>query len=777
MDPPLFGEVPGKAPRRVKVYLLQGEDWLDHGTGYCRGAVDAARRPYFLVVSELDSDEIILKLFLEGCVQYQRQQETLIVWTDALGRDLALLFQETEACADLCDFIVRVQQEGYAPDISLYYVLPGEPEVAGGAAADVTELITGPVALPPPPLRANIHQVLDLLRQGTNSHYTRSRILRHVRQHALVDALIAEFGAAERDHDLGWLHCACECVKTLVLYTEPALLEHLVALEARVVGVAGILEYDQEFAGLKAAHRRYLCDELRLRTVVAMLPAATRIFRLDFCVTYLRDVVLARFIDDQTYGVLSGILGANHSEMIGVLGEEGFLERLFGMYAAGGDAEGGSTGTDTASASDSISEGVAQSVTKNGSASGDLRRDGVRLLHQYVLIAKTLPLPQRLAFFSALVRHGLFKMAAFALRDGDAAVRTLGTELIVVIIEQDVALVNTVSEIDNLDPPAARPAGGPAVDDPERTHLKLSDDMTLIEILARLLVEDRDRGLKMQSFEALRILLDLKTAALSPNAEYEIDHLEDLGRGSSDFAGVNTSNYFEAFYAKVAPELFALLGLPPPPPPPPDTPLLQHLCDLVAFCIKEHEPAIAKPFFLGSAVLAGMARLIDHSAVKTTAKLAAIRCLKAVISLDDADYLDYIIDRDIFGHVMRLLASVIDENNMANSACLDLLEAVMHHQGSAAFKRLAHSIHTGYRPVLDSIDHVTTGEDFVRMVEQQEQEQEMEVKGEAEVEAEAHTAQSSEPAAPAEATEPAETGETLKRRLEDAAGGHLKKSA
>lgn len=777
MDPPLFGEVPGKAPRRVKVYLLQGEDWLDHGTGYCRGAVDAARRPYFLVVSELDSDEIILKLFLEGCVQYQRQQETLIVWTDALGRDLALLFQETEACADLCDFIVRVQQEGYAPDISLYYVLPGEPEVAGGAAADVTELITGPVALPPPPLRANIHQVLDLLRQGTNSHYTRSRILRHVRQHALVDALIAEFGAAERDHDLGWLHCACECVKTLVLYTEPALLEHLVALEARVVGVAGILEYDQEFAGLKAAHRRYLCDELRLRTVVAMLPAATRIFRLDFCVTYLRDVVLARFIDDQTYGVLSGILGANHSEMIGVLGEEGFLERLFGMYAAGGDAEGGSTGADTASASDSISEGVAQSVTKNGSASGDLRRDGVRLLHQYVLIAKTLPLPQRLAFFSALVRHGLFKMAAFALRDGDAAVRTLGTELIVVIIEQDVALVNTVSEIDNLDPPAARPAGGPAVDDPERTHLKLSDDMTLIEILARLLVEDRDRGLKMQSFEALRILLDLKTAALSPNAEYEIDHLEDLGRGSSDFAGVNTSNYFEAFYAKVAPELFALLGLPPPPPPPPDTPLLQHLCDLVAFCIKEHEPAIAKPFFLGSAVLAGMARLIDHSAVKTTAKLAAIRCLKAVISLDDADYLDYIIDRDIFGHVMRLLASVIDENNMANSACLDLLEAVMHHQGSAAFKRLAHSIHTGYRPVLDSIDHVTTGEDFVRMVEQQEQEQEMEVKGEAEVEAEAHTAQSSEPAAPAEATEPAETGETLKRRLEDAAGGHLKKSA
>ena len=73
-----------------------------------------------------------------------RQQETLIVWTDSNGTDLALSFQETEGCADLCDFIIRVQQGKYKSGISLYYVIPNINE-----GDDITELITGPIRYPP----------------------------------------------------------------------------------------------------------------------------------------------------------------------------------------------------------------------------------------------------------------------------------------------------------------------------------------------------------------------------------------------------------------------------------------------------------------------------------------------------------------------------------------------------------------------------------------------------------------------------------------------------
>ena len=56
----------GKTPRRVKVYLLKGEDWLDNGTGYCIGEIESeTNKPYFIVRNEAESDNIILKSYLE----------------------------------------------------------------------------------------------------------------------------------------------------------------------------------------------------------------------------------------------------------------------------------------------------------------------------------------------------------------------------------------------------------------------------------------------------------------------------------------------------------------------------------------------------------------------------------------------------------------------------------------------------------------------------------------------------------------------------------------
>lgn len=137
-------ESAGKTPRRVKVYLLKGEDWIDNGTGFCLGEIDKDTKvPYFLVRKEANMKEVILKSNLEGSIQYQRQQDTLIVWTDPSGSDLALSFQESEGCADLCDFIIKVQQGNYSPHISLYYVISKLPD-----SEDITELVTGPIRYP-----------------------------------------------------------------------------------------------------------------------------------------------------------------------------------------------------------------------------------------------------------------------------------------------------------------------------------------------------------------------------------------------------------------------------------------------------------------------------------------------------------------------------------------------------------------------------------------------------------------------------------------------------
>ena len=163
-------------------------------------------------------------------------------------------------------------------------------------------------------------------------------------------------------------------------------------------------------------------------------------------------------------------------------------------------------------------------------------------------------------------------MINFALNDKQDQIRVLGTELIVIIIEQDVSLVNsidheeTTTTIDNSDPPIleelvhnnkATPQeiveeeeeDIPSIT-PKEGKLRLSDDMTLISILSKLLVEDKNIGLKMQAFEALKTLLDPNIAAsssggsngLSPTTMGGMGTPNGSGSGSNSNSLFNSSN-------------------------------------------------------------------------------------------------------------------------------------------------------------------------------------------------------------------------------------------
>ena len=147
--------------RRVKVYELQGETWFDRGTGYCAGVYDEQhdaallvarieegcrklklvpgegdvesegaedrsltledeqvgvegkedRKHFMLVVSEaLGEEELLLKTRVVKEDVYQRQQDTLVVWTEPDGTDMALSFQEADGCHEVWEFLTEVQK-------------------------------------------------------------------------------------------------------------------------------------------------------------------------------------------------------------------------------------------------------------------------------------------------------------------------------------------------------------------------------------------------------------------------------------------------------------------------------------------------------------------------------------------------------------------------------------------------------------------------------------------------------------------------------------------
>ncbi|GEQ68506.1 hypothetical protein JCM33374_g2174 [Metschnikowia sp. JCM 33374] len=690
------------------------------------GEIDAAsRRPYFIVRNELDAEDVLLQSYLEGGIQYQRQQETLIVWTDLAGKDLALSFQENEGCADLCDFIVRVQQENLSPSISLYYVVTtmSPASASSDGPREITELIAGPIAYPPDtPTRDSLPEMLELMRSACNSMYLRYKVSAFLIDSHYFDRLFALFLRLEKSHDLEGLHCLNDIIKIALYFSEIRIVEELVSTEARVMGVVGILEYDRNFPDFKACHRDYLMDESRLKTVIDIpLPTCgpidqMDIFRKDFVLQYLKNVVLPRNSEESALNLLSGMIHNNQIEIIDFLidssANDNFLQRLFDVY-------------------DPLS-----------SASRTTKHDGVRLLHQYVFVAKTSPSNQSADFFNSLVNFGLLKMVKFALSEQESSLRVLGIEILTTVIDQDVSLVNLVSnenkEVDELENIADHPKDSKDSkdskehEDPEAKEqiheksesikLNLMNDMSLTLILGKLLLNDQNPALKIQTYEAIKNLLcstvfDLDLA----NKEESNDFAGDDERINEH--GMYVKRYFEAFYQQVAPTLFQTFIelatgsdseiLETQKKLQHDPILFQHLCDLISFCCHEHQSSIFRPFFTKSRALEGIVKILNLN-VNVTLKLGVLRCFKSLILLDDHALCYYMIEHDLFEPFFKYFETVANENSLPNSSCLDLLEIIIRRSLNENFGCLAAHISQNYKAFLESkIEYVSTGRDLL----------------------------------------------------------------
>jgi len=97
--------------KRVKVYELIGARWVDQGTAFCFGQFQEETGAALLIArSERNYNDVILSTVIRSNDVYQRQQDTLIVWTEPDGVDYALSFQDPEGCSEVWNFICEVQQ-------------------------------------------------------------------------------------------------------------------------------------------------------------------------------------------------------------------------------------------------------------------------------------------------------------------------------------------------------------------------------------------------------------------------------------------------------------------------------------------------------------------------------------------------------------------------------------------------------------------------------------------------------------------------------------------
>lgn len=115
--------------RRVKLYALNAErQWDDKGTGHVSSTyVERLKGISLLVRAEADGS-LLLESKIQPDTAYQKQQETLIVWSEGDNFDLALSFQEKAGCDEIWEKICQVQGKDPSVDFTQDIIEESEDE-------------------------------------------------------------------------------------------------------------------------------------------------------------------------------------------------------------------------------------------------------------------------------------------------------------------------------------------------------------------------------------------------------------------------------------------------------------------------------------------------------------------------------------------------------------------------------------------------------------------------------------------------------------------------
>lgn len=665
-------------PKRVKAYVLENNEWKDTGTGFCIGKVDKEdemgdeepKSAFLVVTNEEAPQEVLLRSRLEGNIEYQRQEETLIVWKDLTGRDIALSFEESIGCDALCDFIVKVQRN-LECNISLVAVKSNESGIGS-----VHEIIAGPVSLPSSNSKQDDKTLIDslkILNENIAFEFLKNETVEFILESNYIGLLIDHFHKAEAERLPKDLFILGSLVKTLILYNQRDILEKMTD-DDNIMGIVGILEYDTEFPDSKANHRK--CLQAYNPTIKEVIPIQNEelknIVKKCFRLQFLKDVVLVRFLDDHNNGFILDIIQDLQTCIIDFIKVGPFLDTLFALY------------------DELPPEAVDETLIEK-------RRDGIRLLHQCVQTSKNLDIGDKEDFYRTLIKRNLFKVLDYAFhKETESSLRILATDTIVTIIEYDILLIPNVQRGDHPCQELDNSNGNGALNGGTQESTKKSD-ISLLLILSTILLTDESPGMKEQVSQALNTLLHPEGCFGSGTADdnhngnmdlisdssYETDMCANGGgiNGQSSINDVQVTECFNEFYNQVAPVLFqplipnsaeveqSIVN---------DDNLLIHLVKLVSFICTEHNRLMSREFILENRVLESVSHLMEpcHS---LQLRLTAVRCFKSIMCLDDEYYHRHMISNKVYEPIFSLLKENLEKDNLANSCIQDFCKIILVH--------------------------------------------------------------------------------------------------
>ncbi|KAE8148582.1 protein putative to be [Aspergillus avenaceus] len=628
--------------KRVKVYELRDNDWFDRGTGFCTGQI-LDDEPRIFVESEDEPERVLLETKISKDDGYQKQQETLIVWTEPNGTDMALSFQEAEGCAVIWHFVSSVQQH-------LMNVA-----AADDAFSDDLESYQS-IMLPAAEL-GNLHEIDHVMRAASMTQAGRDALSKFVIREEYIPKLIPLVTVAEDLESLSDLHRLCNIMKSLILLNDNTIIETVVT-DPIILGVVGALEYDPEFPTHKANHRQYLADQTRYKEVVPIKDALIRRkIQYTWRLQYLKDVVLARILDDPTFSVLNSLIFFNQVEIVNHIQSNGpFLKELFTVFDP-------------------------------RNADAKRKEDAVQFLHQCASIAKNLQAPARATLFANFISHGLFAVIAFAIKHPNPAMRTTGIDILVALLDHDPIMMR-----------------GYMLKAVNERKTPLTD--TLIDLLHL----ESDLGVKNQLADAVKVLLDPQIPLQDAMGRAGPEHYSKPRPNILSDAFVQ--NHFDESTKRLFKPLKRLenraslhdLTFQ-------EVALHVHLVDILTFFVRQHLYR-TRNVIHNDGLAPRVAQLLKVP--QKHLKLTALKFFRTLISLQDTFYQALMTHNNTFGLILDIVYETMPRDNLLNSACLELFEFIKREN----IKPIVLHVVEKYGEKLKNITYVSTFQDLIIRYEQ-----------------------------------------------------------
>ncbi|CAF1223023.1 unnamed protein product, partial [Rotaria sordida] len=641
---------PSNNRTRVKLYTLNEErQWDDRGTGFvtCLSPIAPNTSYSIIVKSEMDGS-ILLESKIHVHTNYQKQQETLIVWSEGEKYDLALSFQEKAGCDDIWENICDVQGKDSSSYLANANNLTNDSaiyESDDDCGESNENYLSSTIILPPVEL-TQLHDICNLftpdkIRDGTR----RDLLARAIETGNYIRKLVDLFRICENLENIDSLHQLYEIIRSIFYLNKSTLFEILFHDEF-IMDIIGCLEYEPQLTiKTKRNHREFLNKKATFKEVIPicnqeLLGKIHQTYRIQ----YIQDAILPApsLFEENLLSTMNSFLFFNKVEIVTLLYEDPkFLSQLF-------------------------------ITLKDDNLLDDKRKDLMLFLKEFCVFSQTLQQQNRDNFFQALATHGILNVIQVMLSLDDITTKQAALDVFTSIVECNPSTVREYML--------------------QETQSTQDDDELLLNLVISEIQSDPDPELS----GALNLLNYLKLL-IDPENMIAVSIIE-----KTEFLSFF---YFRSMSVLLAPLMANTIDLKLGRDDFHTAQLQYLILDFLTFCIEHHTYHIRN--FLQKKDLLRRVLILLKSKHQYL-QLSALRFLRKIIGLKDEQYNLIIVRNNLFASIVDAYKANKRRYNLLNSAMIELFEFIRQENIKTLINYFVENFYSDF----ESINYVKTFHDL-----------------------------------------------------------------